>query len=89
MVRRGVGGVSGFHTVAHTPAEHTEIAPTAHSPESTTMELLGLLLFVLWVLIATICTILADGRGHTPDIRSGAPWSAGNLPSEPYASFRM
>ncbi|SDT00978.1 MULTISPECIES: hypothetical protein [Micrococcaceae] len=53
------------------------------------MELLGLLLFVLWVLIATICTILADGRGHTPDIRSGSPWSAGNLPSEPYASLRM
>lgn len=53
------------------------------------MELLGLLLFVLWVLIATVCTILADGRGRTPEIRSGAPWSAGNLPSEPYASLRM
>ncbi|MET1088260.1 MAG: hypothetical protein ABWY04_14265 [Arthrobacter sp.] len=53
------------------------------------MELLGLLLFVLWVLIATVCAVLADGRGHTPDVRSTAPWSAGNLPSEPYSALLM
>ncbi len=54
------------------------------------MELIGLLLFVLWVLIVTVCTVLTDGRrhrGHTPDIRSTKPWSAGNLPSESYASL--
>ena len=54
------------------------------------MELIGLLLFVLWVLIATVCTVLTDGRrhrGHTQDIRSTKPWSAGYLPSEPYASL--
>jgi hypothetical protein len=49
--------------------------------------LLGILLFVLWVLVVTVCAVLADGRGHRPDIRSTAPWSAGNLPSEPYASL--
>jgi hypothetical protein len=53
------------------------------------MELLGILLFVLWILIVTISAVLTDGRGGTPDIRSTAPWSAGNLPSEPYASVRM
>ena len=53
------------------------------------MELFGLLLFGLWILIATVCAVLADGRGHTPDVWSTAPWSAGNLPSEPYASLRM
>ena len=53
------------------------------------MELLGLLLLGLWVLIATVCAVLADGRGRTPDVRSTAPWSAGNLPNEPYAALRM
>jgi hypothetical protein len=50
---------------------------------------LGILLFVLWILIATGCAVLGDGRGHTPDVRSTAPWSAGNLPSEPYGSLRI
>ena len=53
------------------------------------MELLGILLFGLWVLIVTVCVVLTDGRGHTPEIRSTDPWSAGNLPSEPDASLRM
>ncbi|WP_181762562.1 MULTISPECIES: hypothetical protein [unclassified Pseudarthrobacter] len=53
------------------------------------MELLGLLLFVLWVLITTVCTVLADGRGHTPNVRSTAPWTAGDLPSEPYRALLM
>jgi hypothetical protein len=69
---------------------HTLASP--HPPTLTrgaNMELFGLLLFGLWILIATVCAVLADGRGHTPDVRSTAPWSAGNLPSEPYASLRM
>jgi len=51
------------------------------------VELLGILLFVLWILIVTVSAILADGPGRTPDVRSTAPWSACNLPSEPYASL--
>ncbi len=47
------------------------------------MELLGILLLGLWVLSVTVRAILTDGRGHTPDIRSTAPWTAGNLPSAP------
>ena len=53
------------------------------------MELLGILLLGLWVLSVTVRALLTDGRGHTPDIRSTAPWTAGNLPSEPYASPRV
>jgi hypothetical protein len=53
------------------------------------MELFGLLLFGLWVLIATVCAVLADGRGHTPDARPQRRGRPGNLPSEPYASLRM
>ncbi|WP_205484388.1 hypothetical protein [Arthrobacter sp. Alg241-R88] len=54
------------------------------------MELIGLLLFVLWVLISTVSTVLTDGRKHrgrTDDLRSTKPWAAGNLPSESYASL--
>ena len=39
-------------------------------------------------LTATIVAIRRDGRGHTPPVRSIRPWSAGDLPSEPYASMR-
>jgi len=53
------------------------------------MELLGFLLLGLWVLSVTVRAVLADGRGHLPDIRSTAPWTAGNLPSRPYASPRI
>jgi hypothetical protein len=34
---------------------------------------------------ASILSVLKDGRGHTPHVRSTAPWTAGDLPSEPYA----
>lgn len=53
------------------------------------MELLGFLLLGLWVLSVTVRAVLTDGRGHLPDIRSTAPWTAGNLPSAPYASPRI
>lgn len=49
------------------------------------MELLGILLLGLWVLSVTVRAILTDGRGHTPSVGSHAPWTAGNLPSAPYA----
>jgi hypothetical protein len=90
MVRRRNNGVCGFHTLAHTRPEHPEITQSAHHHKRCKiMELLGILLFGLWVLIVTVCVVLTDGRGHTPEIRSTDPWSAGNLPSEPYASLRM
>lgn len=52
------------------------------------MELLLVLLFgiVLAAGTATVRAVLTDGRGHTPRIRSTAPWTAGDLPSEPYAT---
>jgi hypothetical protein len=40
-------------------------------------------------LSATIVAVRRDGRGHTPPVRSKAPWSADGLPSEPYASMRQ
>ncbi|WP_267278119.1 hypothetical protein [Arthrobacter sp. CDRTa11] len=50
------------------------------------MELLGILLLGLWVLSAAVRAIVNDGRGHTPSVRSTAPWTAGNLPSAPYSA---
>ena len=34
---------------------------------------------------ATFREVLKDGHGHTPEVRSNAKWTAGDLPSEPYA----
>ena len=42
---------------------------------------------VVYAVAFTIVTVLRDGRGHTPPVRSTRPWRAGNLPSEPYASL--
>lgn len=50
------------------------------------MELLIALLLGLWVVTATVRSVRNDGRGHTPHVRSHAPWNAGDLPSAPYAS---
>ncbi|MET3919918.1 hypothetical protein [Arthrobacter sp. UYEF20] len=35
---------------------------------------------------ATFRAVLKDGHGHTPEVRSNAPWTAGDLPSEPYTA---
>ncbi|MGY2743385.1 hypothetical protein [Arthrobacter sp. UYCu723] len=35
---------------------------------------------------ATFRAVLKDGHGHTPEVRSNAPWTAGSLPSEPYTA---
>jgi len=52
------------------------------------MEVLAVLLAgsALVAIPGTFVAILGDGRGHTPEVRSAEPWTAGNLPSEPYAS---
>ncbi|QCB98544.1 hypothetical protein E5206_17880 [Arthrobacter sp. PAMC25564] len=34
---------------------------------------------------ATFRAVLRDGHGHIPEVRSNASWTAGDLPSEPYA----
>jgi len=52
------------------------------------MEVIAVLLAgsALVAIPGTFVAILRDGRGHTPEVRSAEPWTAGNLPSEPYAS---
>ncbi|WP_427133444.1 hypothetical protein [Pseudarthrobacter sp. S9] len=40
------------------------------------------------VVTATIVAVRRDGRGHTQAVPSTRPWTAGDLPSEPYASER-
>ena len=52
------------------------------------MELLVVLLFglVIFTGTATVRAMLKDGHGHTPVVRSTESWSAGDLPSEPFAS---
>ena len=54
------------------------------------MEFAALLLagLVVYAAVATFLAVFRDGRGHTPPVRSTRPWTAGNLPSEPYASLR-
>jgi hypothetical protein len=52
------------------------------------MELL-ILLVGLWVVSATVRSVLHDGRGHTPSVRSTEPWQAGNLPSVPFSEARL
>ncbi|MCU1540500.1 MAG: hypothetical protein JWM01_1447 [Arthrobacter sp.] len=51
------------------------------------MEVLAVLLAgtILVAVPRTLLTVLRDGRGHTPEVRSTEPWKAGDLPSEPYA----
>jgi hypothetical protein len=52
------------------------------------MEVLAILLAgtMLVAIPRTLLTVLRDGRGHTPEVRSTEPWKAGNLPSEPYSA---
>jgi hypothetical protein len=56
------------------------------------MEVLAVLVAgtILFAVPRTLVTVLRDGRGHLPEIRSTEPWKAGDLPSEPYsAASRM
>jgi hypothetical protein len=39
--------------------------------------------------IATVRAVLRDGRGHVPIEPSQQPWTAGNLPSQPYSLIRF
>lgn len=43
---------------------------------------------IVYVVAATIAAVLRDGRGHTVLERSARSWTAGDLPSEPYAFLR-
>ena len=51
------------------------------------MEMLVVLIagIVLFSGGATFRTVLKDGHGHTPEVRSNTTWTAGDLPSEPYS----
>lgn len=50
------------------------------------MEIIGVALVILFliVLAATVATLLKDGRGHTPPVRSDRDWTALDLPSMNY-----
>ena len=39
--------------------------------------------------IATVRVVLRDGRGRVPIEPSQWPWTAGNLPSQPYSLIRF
>jgi hypothetical protein len=51
------------------------------------MEVLAVLIAgtMLFAVPRTLITVLRDGRGHTPEVRSEEPWKADGLPSEPYS----
>jgi hypothetical protein len=53
------------------------------------MELLILLLAGLGVVSATVRSVITDGQGHTPGVRSTEPWKAGNLTSVPFSEARL
>ncbi|MBT2548321.1 hypothetical protein [Arthrobacter sp. ISL-65] len=38
---------------------------------------------------ATVLAVLRDGRGEVRSEPTEEPWTAGNLPSEPYAVIRF
>lgn len=40
-------------------------------------------------IIATVRAVLRDGRGHVPTEPSQRPWTAGNLPSQPYSLIQL
>jgi hypothetical protein len=52
------------------------------------MEVVAVLLAgtILFAVPRTLITVMRDGRGHTPEIRSSEPWKAGDLPSERYSA---
>jgi hypothetical protein len=40
-------------------------------------------------IVATVVVVVRDGRGHVPTEPSQRPWTAGNLPSQPYSLIRF
>lgn len=55
------------------------------------MEILVVLFggLILLTVIGTFVAIRRDGHGHIAEVRSNAPWQAGNLPSEPYSEIHF
>ncbi|MFT4468441.1 hypothetical protein ACMX2H_00890 [Arthrobacter sulfonylureivorans] len=49
------------------------------------MELLLITALALFVIVATVRSVIRDGRGETPPERSHADWTAGSVPSRPYS----
>ncbi|KQN90707.1 hypothetical protein [Arthrobacter sp. Leaf69] len=43
----------------------------------------------LYAIVGTVVMVVRDGRGHLPAEKSDPPWTAGNLPSLPYALVRF
>ncbi len=40
-------------------------------------------------IVATVRAVVRDGRGRVPTEPSQRPWTAGNLPSQPYSLIRF
>lgn len=40
-------------------------------------------------IVATVRAVVRDGRGGVPTEPSQRPWTAGNLPSQPYSLIRF
>ena len=40
-------------------------------------------------IVGTVRVVVRDGRGHVPTEPSQRPWTAGNLPSQPYSLIRF
>lgn len=55
---------------------------------SIVVVLIVLAIIAAVAVVATVRAVLRDGRGHVPIEPSQRPWTAGNLPSQPYSLIR-
>jgi len=56
---------------------------------SIVVVLIILAIIAAWAIFATVWAVLRDGRGQVPIEPSQRPWTAGNLPSQPYSLIRF
>jgi hypothetical protein len=56
---------------------------------SIAVVLLVLAVIAVVAIAATVREVLREGRGHLPAEPSQRPWTAGNLPSQPYSLIRF
>lgn len=56
---------------------------------SIVVVLIILVIIAAVAVIATVRAVLRDGRGQVPIEPSQRPWTAGNLPSQPYSLIRF
>lgn len=56
---------------------------------SIVVVLVILAMIAVVAIVATVREVLREGRGHMPAEPSQRPWTAGNLPSQPYSLIRF